>query len=57
MHRAVEIDDADIISRRDNLQKPARKRKVAQRGYGEKSGWGNARMYVPQDDRAPDSYA
>jgi len=48
MHRSVVINDTDIISRRDNQQKPARKRKVAQRGYGEKSGWGNARMYVPK---------
>lgn len=53
MHRTSVIDDADIISRRDNQQKLARKRKVAQRGYGEKSGWGNARMYVLQNYYAP----
>jgi len=48
MHRTAVIDDVDVLARRDDRQKVARKRKVAQRGRRERSGWGNTRMYVPQ---------
>lgn len=50
MHRATVINDADIVTRRDDRSKVGRKRKVAQRSRRRRNGWGNARMWVPQYD-------
>jgi len=50
MHRTTVIDDADIVTRRDDRSKVGRKRKVAQRSRHRKNGWGNARMCVLEDD-------
>lgn len=41
MHRIVVISDEDIVVRRDERPRFARRRKVAQRGRHPKNGWGN----------------